>query len=129
MVSTHIGFPAETVTVFVALSVGAIFIDLFMHRHDKPISLKSAALWSVFWVVVAMAFAGFLFVHHGAEVASLFVTGYALEKVLSVDNLFVMMAIFSWFSVRTVTVTGFCTGDHWRYRIPGDFRCDRYRSA
>ena len=59
MVSTHIGFPAETVTVFVALSVGAIFIDLFMHRHDKPISLKSAALWSVFWVVVAMAFAGF----------------------------------------------------------------------
>ncbi len=68
-----------------------------------------------------MAFAGFPFVHHGAEVASLFVTGYALEKVLSVDNLFVMMAIFSWFSVRTVTVTGFCTGDHWRYRIPGIF--------
>jgi len=99
MVSTHIGFPVETVTVFIALSLGAIFIDLFMHRHDKPISLKSAALWSVFWVIVAMAFAGFLYVHHGAEVASLFVTGYALEKVLSVDNLFVMMAIFSWFSV------------------------------
>ncbi len=91
MVSTHIGFPAETVTVFVALSVGAIFIDLFMHRHDKPISLKSAALWSVFWVVVAMAFAGFLFVHHGAEVASLFV----------------MMAIFSWFSVP----------DRYRHRV------------
>ncbi|MDF7740546.1 tellurium resistance membrane protein TerC, partial [Klebsiella pneumoniae] len=72
-----------------------------------PISLKSAALWSVFWVVVAMAFAGFLFVHHGAEVASLFVTGYALEKVLSVDNLFVMMAIFSWFSVP----------DRYRHRV------------
>jgi tellurite resistance protein TerC len=99
MVSTHIGFPTETVIVFIALSVGAIFIDLFMHRDDKPISLKSAALWSVFWVVVAMAFAGFLYIHHGAEVASLFVTGYALEKVLSVDNLFVMMAIFSWFAV------------------------------
>ncbi len=46
MVSTHIGFPTETVIVFIALSVGAIFIDLFMHRDDKPISLKSAALWS-----------------------------------------------------------------------------------
>lgn len=46
-----------------------------------------------------MAFAGFLYVHHGAEVASLFITGYALEKVLSVDNLFVIMAIFSWFAV------------------------------
>lgn len=107
MVSTHIGFPAETVIVFIALSVGAIFIDLFMHRHDKPISLMSAALWSVFWVVVAMAFAGFLYIHHGAEVASLFVTGYALEKVLSVDNLFVMMAIFSWFAVP----------DRYRHRV------------
>lgn len=54
-----------------------------------------------------MAFAGFLYVHHGAEVASLFVTGYALEKVLSVDNLFVMMAIFSWFAVP----------DRFRHRI------------
>lgn len=107
MVSTHIGFPAETVAVFIALSVGAIFIDLFMHRHDQPISLKSAALWCIFWVAVAMVFAGFLYVHHGAEVASLFVTGYALEKVLSVDNLFVMMAIFSWFSVP----------DRYRHRV------------
>ncbi len=99
MVSTQIGFPTETVIVFIALSVGAILIDLFMHRDGKTISLKSAALWSLFWVVVAMAFAGFLYINHGTEVASLFVTGYALEKVLSVDNLFVMMAIFSWFSV------------------------------
>jgi len=107
MVSTHIGFPTETVIVFIALSVGAIFIDLFMHRGDKPISLKSAVLWSLFWVMVAMAFAGFLYIHHGAEVASLFVTGYALEKVLSVDNLFVMMAIFSWFAVP----------DRYRHRV------------
>nr|WP_024967823.1 TerC/Alx family metal homeostasis membrane protein [Pantoea sp. IMH] len=99
MESTHIGFPIETVAVFVLLSVGAILIDLFMHRGDKPISLKSASLWSIFWIAMAMAFAGFLYVHHGAEVASLFITGYALEKVLSVDNLFVMMAIFSWFAI------------------------------
>ncbi|ROR15196.1 TerC/Alx family metal homeostasis membrane protein [Erwinia sp. JUb26] len=107
MVSTHIGFPTETVIVFVVLAVGAILIDLFMHRDDKPISLKSAALWSLFWVAVALGFAGFLYIHHGAEVASLFVTGYALEKVLSVDNLFVMMAIFSWFAVP----------DRYRHRV------------
>lgn len=99
MDSPQIGFPIETVAVFVLLSVAAIFIDLFMHRKDKPISLKSAAMWSLFWVAIAFVFASFLFVHHGAETASLFVTGYALEKVLSVDNLFVMMAIFSWFAV------------------------------
>jgi tellurite resistance protein TerC len=70
-----------------------------MHRHDKPISLKNASLWSIFWVAVAMIFAGFLYFHHGADIARLFVTGYVLEKVLSVDNLFVMMAIFTWFSI------------------------------
>ncbi|WP_340616892.1 TerC/Alx family metal homeostasis membrane protein [Xenorhabdus entomophaga] len=107
MVSTHIGFPMETVAVFIILSVGALFIDLFMHRHDKPISLRSAALWSVFWIAIAFVFAGFLYVHHGAETASLFVTGYALEKVLSVDNLFVIMAIFSWFAVP----------DRYRHRV------------
>ncbi|WP_319783551.1 TerC/Alx family metal homeostasis membrane protein [Oceanisphaera sp. IT1-181] len=94
-----IGFPIETIIVFLVLSVGAIAIDMYAHGDDKPIPLKSAALWSVFWVLISLAFAGYLHWHHGAEVASLFVTGYALEKVLSVDNLFVMMAIFSWFSV------------------------------
>lgn len=99
MESTQLGFPIETVLVFVALSIGAIFIDLYMHREDKPIPLKSAVMWSIFWVAISFVFAGFLYVNHGAEVATLFVTGYALEKVLSVDNLFVIMAIFSWFSV------------------------------
>ncbi|EKZ9490154.1 TerC/Alx family metal homeostasis membrane protein [Enterobacter hormaechei] len=107
MSAAHLGFPTETVVVFVVMAVGAMFIDLFMHRHDKPISLKSAVMWSIFWVMMAMAFAGFLYVHHGAEMASLFLTGYALEEVLSVDNLFVMMAIFAWFGVP----------DRYRHRV------------
>jgi tellurite resistance protein TerC len=96
---THIGFPIETIIIFIALLIGALSIDLFMHKKDSEMSLKSAALWSVFWIMVAMLFAGYLYYRHGAEVGSLFLTGYALEKVLSVDNLFVMMAIFSWFSI------------------------------
>lgn len=94
-----LGFPIGTVAVFVILSVGAIAIDLFAHRDDKPMSLKSATLWSLFWVLVSVIFGGFLWVSHGSEMASLFFTGYALEKVLSVDNLFLMMAVFTWFKV------------------------------
>lgn len=97
--TTHLGFPLETVAVFVVLSVGAIAIDLFAHRSDQPMSLKSATLWSVFWIAVSLAFGGYLWFHHGSEMASLFFTGYALEKVLSVDNLFVIMAVFSWFKI------------------------------
>lgn len=99
MTTTFHGFPIQTVIVFVTLLLGALFIDLFSHRKDSVISLKSAALWSIFWIAVSLLFAGYLFYSFGPEIGSLFLTGYALEKVLSVDNLFVMMAIFSWFSI------------------------------
>ena len=97
--TTFLGFPIQTTIVFVILLVGALFIDLFTHRKDKVISLRSAILWSVFWIVISLLFAVYLFYNYGSEVGSLFITGYALEKVLSIDNLFVMMAIFSWFSI------------------------------
>lgn len=99
MESTHIGFPPLTMAVFVGLALAALLLDMVTHRDDKPITLARASIWSVFWVAISLAFAGFLYVQHGPEVASLFVTGYALEKVLSVDNLFVFMAIFAWFKV------------------------------
>ena len=99
METTHIGFPPLTMAVFVGLALAALLLDMVTHRDDKPITLARASIWSVFWVAISLAFAGFLYVQHGAEVASLFVTGYALEKVLSVDNLFVFMAIFAWFKV------------------------------
>lgn len=96
---TTIGFPPLTMAVFVGLALAALLLDMVTHQNDKPISLARASLWSVFWVAISLAFAGFLYVQHGAQVASLFITGYALEKVLSVDNLFVFMAIFAWFKV------------------------------
>ena len=67
----HLGFPIETVAVFIILSVGAIAIDLFAHRDDKPMSLKSAAMWSLFWVCVSVLFGVYLWIHHGGEAASL----------------------------------------------------------
>ena len=98
-VSTAIGFPPTTIAVFVGLAIGALLLDLMTHRKDKPITLMGASLWTIFWIVLSLGFAGFLYVNHSPEVASLFLTGYALEKVLSVDNLFVFMAIFAWFKV------------------------------
>ena len=99
MQSVSLGFPPETTAVFVVVAVAALLIDILAHRSHKPIGLKSASLWTTFWIAVSLSFAGFLYYHHGKEVASLFLTGYALEQVLSVDNLFVIMAIFAWFKV------------------------------
>lgn len=107
MESTAIGFPPLTVGVFITLAIVALAIDLLTHRKDKPVTLLNASIWSVFWVAISLVFAGFLYFNHGSEVSSLFLTGYALEKVLSVDNLFVFMAIFTWFKVP----------DEYRHRV------------
>jgi tellurite resistance protein TerC len=85
--------------VFVGIALGAMLLDMVTHRGNQPVSLAKASIWSIFWIAISLGFAGFLYVQHGPHVASLFVTGYALEKVLSVDNLFVFMAIFAWFKV------------------------------
>ncbi|NDP46864.1 MAG: TerC/Alx family metal homeostasis membrane protein [Sulfuriferula multivorans] len=99
MDNAAIGFPPTTIAVFVSLAIIALAIDLLTHNKDKPVTLANASMWSIFWVIISMAFALFLHETHGAETASLFLTGYALEKVLSVDNLFVFMAIFAWFKI------------------------------
>jgi len=77
-----------------------LYIDLRAHKGDEPVSTKSAIRWCIFWESLAWVFAGYIWMRHGSDDASLFMTGYWLEKSLSVDNLFVMMAIFSSFAVR-----------------------------
>ena len=97
----HIGLETETVIIFTALAVLGLVIDLWAHRSDKPISLKAATFWSCFWVLVGISFGAFLYFHFSPEVSSLYFAGYAFEMALSVDNLFAIMAIFSWFGIKS----------------------------
>lgn len=94
-----LGFPFLPTVVFIALSVFAFYCDYQAHKDDKPITLKSAVFWSLFYIGISVLYGVFLWFNQGSQIASLFFTGYALEKVLSVDNLFVIMAIFSWFKI------------------------------
>jgi tellurite resistance protein TerC len=57
-------------------------------------------LWSVFWIGLSLLFAAYIGYTHGHDQGMLFLTGYFLEKSLSVDNLFVFIAIFSSFSIK-----------------------------
>ena len=92
----------QTAIVFVIFVATAFAIDFFAHKKDEKISLKQAALWSIFWIVVAAAFGGYLYLAVSSEATSLFFSGYILEKSLSIDNLFVMAAIFSWFKIPEI---------------------------
>lgn len=88
------------VGLFAVLVVAALILDLHAHKVDRPISMRDAALWSVFWIALSLAFAVYVGFSHGRAQGMLFLTGYFLEKSLSVDNLFVFIAVFSSFSVR-----------------------------
>jgi len=87
--------------VFGALILTMIAVDLFLfERRPHARGLKEAAVWSVVWVALALAFnVGVYFLKDG-ELALQFTTAYLLEKSLSVDNLFIFLVIFRFFGVE-----------------------------
>jgi tellurite resistance protein TerC len=96
-----IGFPLDTTLLFVGVFIASLITDLVQHRSQKEVTVKNAAVWSVFWIALSLAFYGWVYVRHGAENASLFLAGYVLEKTLSVDNLMVFIAVFKFFQIRS----------------------------
>ncbi|GCC53383.1 hypothetical protein SanaruYs_36260 [Chryseotalea sanaruensis] len=81
------------VLVMLALDLG------LFHRTSKVISVKNALLWTGIWVLFAFIFNVFVYYEFGQEKAFEFFTGYIIEKSLSVDNIFVIILIFSYFNV------------------------------
>lgn len=97
-------FPPETVALFLCVFAFSLFLDLVQHKDHKEVTWQNAAKWSVFWVATSLGFAGWLMWHHGVdhpEWGSLFLTGYVLEKTLSVDNLVVFIAVFRYFRIQS----------------------------
>ncbi|HYG57740.1 MAG TPA: TerC family protein [Symbiobacteriaceae bacterium] len=81
------------VLVMLALDLGVF------HRKAHSVSLKEAAIWSVVWISLALAFNAGIYFLAGRELALEFLSGYLIEKALSVDNIFVFVLIFSYFKV------------------------------
>jgi tellurite resistance protein TerC len=84
-----------TFNVFV---LGMLAIDLgIFHRKAHTVSIKEAATWSTVWVVLSLIFNAGIYYTWGEDKALEFLTGYVIEKALSVDNLFVFLMIFQYF--------------------------------
>ncbi|MGZ4813142.1 MAG: TerC family protein [Terriglobales bacterium] len=80
--------------------VAMLALDLVVfHRKPHAIRFREAAGFSIMWIVMAAAFAAFVFYWRGRATALQFVTGYVVEESLSVDNLFVFLLIFRYFRV------------------------------
>lgn len=85
---------------FAVLVVAVLAIDLgIFNRKAHVVSAREALAWTGVWVALALGFNAFVWMHFGGNAAKEFITGYAIEKALSVDNLFVIFAIFAAFSI------------------------------
>lgn len=86
--------------VFATLVVVVLAIDLgIFNRKAHVVKPREALIWTGVWVALSLAFNLFVWKLYGAVAAEEFITGYAIEKALSVDNLFVMYAVFTAFSI------------------------------
>jgi tellurite resistance protein TerC len=91
---------AEFWLEFIGLVLVLLFFDLFVvHRKAHKVSMKEATGWSIFWVALALAFWGFVGWKWGDQKAAEFITAYVLEKLLSIDNLFIFLTLFAFFKV------------------------------
>jgi tellurite resistance protein TerC len=84
---------------FIAFIVAMLGVDLYLHRDHQAVTLKEATFWSVVWVIVGLLFGGVIWWLEGATLAGEYVTGYVIERSLSIDNIFVFAIIFSYFAV------------------------------
>jgi tellurite resistance protein TerC len=95
---------------FIAFVLGMLALDLgVFHRRAHEVSIREATIWSVVWISLALVFNVLLYLfwpqiapnsqYSASEAGLAFLTGYLIEKSLSVDNIFVFVLIFSYFAV------------------------------
>jgi len=83
-----------------ALIATLLIIDLLLvHRTAHVITFKEAAIESAVWIALGVGFTFAILAWQGSQAASEYLTGYVIEKSLSVDNVFIWAVIFSYFAV------------------------------
>jgi tellurite resistance protein TerC len=86
---------------FIAFVILLLAIDLgVFHRKSHEVKIKEALIWSAVWISLALIFNYGIYIFLGKEKALEFLTGYLIEKSLSVDNLFVFIMLFTFFNVQ-----------------------------
>ncbi len=86
-----------------AVTIGAVLLllalDFLLTRRPHEVSMREALGWSAFYIALPLAFGGFVWSQFGSERGVEYLTGYLVEKSLSVDNLFVFMLLLGAFAV------------------------------
>jgi tellurite resistance protein TerC len=92
--------PVWVWVVFLAVVTAMLIVDLLVvHRRPHAPTMKEAAIESAVWISIGVGFTGVMFWWHGSQAATEYISGYLIEKSLSVDNVFVWALIMGYFAV------------------------------
>ena len=90
-------------SIFSVFVLGMLALDLgVFSRKPHEVHFKEALTWSAVWVALAMIFNAWIYWRFGSQKALEFLTGYVIEKALSVDNIFVFVVLFAAFAVPKI---------------------------
>jgi tellurite resistance protein TerC len=99
MPATSVGSPTLWLA-FSAFILVMLVLDLgILSRGAKEVTTRAALAWTIVWISLALAFNVYIYVTFGPAKGLEFLTGYIIEKALSVDNLFVFLVLFGYFKV------------------------------
>ncbi len=98
--SDFLGTPTWMWGVFISLVLGLLALDLgVLHKNSKEIGIRESLLMSGFYIVIGLAFGGWIWYQSGQQSAMEYVTGFVVEKSLAMDNIFIIAMIFSYFAI------------------------------
>src|SRR5688572_31334582 len=89
--------------IFSIFVLGMLALDLgVFSRKPHEVKFKEALIWSIVWVTLSLIFNAWIYFEFGTDKALEFLTGYLIEKALSVDNIFVFVILFASFAVPKI---------------------------
>jgi len=95
-----LGTPAWFWLAFLGLVVALTAFDLgFLHKEDREMGIAESLKLSAFYIGIALLFGVGIWYARGAEQGMQYYTGFFIEKALSIDNVFVISLIFSYFAI------------------------------
>lgn len=95
-----LGTPAWFWLAFLFLVIALTAFDLgILHKEDREMSIGESLKLSVFYIGIAMLFGAWIWYARGPEPGMQYYTGYFIEKALSIDNVFVISLIFTYFAI------------------------------
>ncbi|PVE26161.1 hypothetical protein DC522_01840 [Microvirga sp. KLBC 81] len=95
-----LGTPVWMWLAFLGIVLALLVLDLgVLHRKHHEIGVRESLVMSAFYITLGVAFGGFVWWYLGSEAGMNYLTGFAVEKALAMDNVFVIAMIFSFFAV------------------------------